>query len=161
MRLQRLVVTTCFLAFALIGEAVAFVISAESSCRGPDVYSYHFSETAILPDYNVKVSETAMLPDLTINLVSSPRLADLILVDADLLGTVDPDMRMCSSASALSGVVIKVTDSALLPDIAVKLSETAYLSDYSLFVRSEQLSNEQAAALFAVIWEKNRRANEK
>lgn len=130
----------------------AFIISSESHCYGNGAYSYNFSETASFPDYTVKVSETASFPDITLKIVSDPRQADLILVD----NFTKSNMKVCKQSNSIGVKTIKVSDSASFPDITVKLSETSPFPDYRLFIRSENVTKEEAAALFAVILKESR-----
>jgi hypothetical protein len=141
----------------LAAPAHAFVIAVETSCYSSEAHTYHFSDTAIVPDFDVKVSKAEIFPDLTIKLVSSPQLADLVVVDSSSYLGETPNMRICISASSISGTVIKVTSNAIFPDITVELSESPVLHDYTLYVDSDRVSAEQAAALFAVIWKRNRK----
>jgi|SRR5690554_655829 len=139
--------------FALSSNAfAAFIISTNSSCYGNDVYTYHFSSTAFSPDYTVKVSSTAFSPDLTIKIVDDPKKANLILVD----DYKDGDMQMCKKSTSYGAKTIKVSSTAFSPDITVKLTDYSYSVDYTIFVASERMTVEEAAALFAVIWQSNR-----
>lgn len=131
-----------------------FIISAEGSCFGGNTYSYNFTRS-ITADFTVKVSRSAVAPDLRMRLVSSPRDANLILVD-DFDGA---DMKVCKSRS-LTDTSIRVSPSAVVADISVALSRSVVIPDYHIFIDSERLSDEEAAALFAVIWEANRQGNE-
>ena len=138
--------------FLANSASAAFVISSEQSCYGADTYSYYISETALLSDYTVKVSSTASLPDITMVLVSDPRQADLIFIDSYSRS----DMKVCKSASSMGNKSIKVSETALLPDITVKLSVTAVLPDYRIFIESKVFTKAEAAALFAVILKANK-----
>lgn len=157
MRTRRTLMMGLAAALAMSGPLLAFSVSVEGSCGAVDVYSYRFSDS-MFPDFEVKVSDSEMFPDLTIKLVPSPRLADLVVVDADREAGINPDIRVCRSSSEFSGVSIKVTSSSMFPDINVKLSRTAPIPDHTLYVESDRLSPSEAAALFAVIWAKNRAA---
>ena len=142
-----------FMVFTSSNNAfAAFVISTNSSCYGNDIYTYHFSSTAYSPDYTVKVSSTAYSPDLTIKIVDDPKKANLILVD----DYKDGDMQMCKKSTSYGAKTIKVSSTAYSPDITIKLTEYSYSVDYTIFVASERMTVEEAAALFAVIWQSNR-----
>lgn len=131
----------------------ALIVSNESNCYGNDIYAYHFSKTSLLPDYTVNVSETVLLPDFTLKIVSDPRQANLILVD----GFAKGNMKVCKVGSSIGVKSIKVSNTALSPDITVKLSETALLPDYTIFILSEFFTKEEAAALFAIILKESRK----
>ncbi|MEH0691069.1 hypothetical protein H4F17_18740 [Vibrio cholerae] len=138
------------LTLALSNNAfAAFIISTNSRCYGKDVYTYHFSSTAFSPDYTVKVSSTAFSPDLTIKIVADPKKANLILVD----DYKDGDMQICKKSTSFGAKTIKVSSTAFSPDITVKLTDYSFSVDYTIFVASERMTVEEAAALFAVIWQ--------
>lgn len=129
-----------------------FIISGENNCFGSDTYKYYFSETAIIADFTVKVRKDALLPDITMKLVNDPKQADLIFVD----GFSQANMKVCKISIPVGVKSIKLSDTALLPDITVRLSETAILADYKIFILSAVFTKEEAAALFAVIWKSSR-----
>jgi hypothetical protein len=142
-----------FLTLALSDNAfAAFIVSTNKSCYGNNIYSYHFSSTAFSPDYTVKVSSTAFSPDLTIKIVDDPKKANLFLVD----DYKDGDMQVCKKSTSYGVKTIKVSSTAFSPDITIKLTESSYSADYTIFVASERMTVEEAAALFAVIWQANR-----
>ena len=141
------------LTLALSNNAfAAFIISTNGSCYGNDVYTYHFSSTAFSPDYTVKVSSTAFSPDLTIKIVDDPKKANLILVDE----FKDGDMQICKKSTSFGAKTIKVSSTAFSPDITIKLSDYSFSVDYTIYVASERMTVEEAAALFAVVWQANR-----
>lgn len=140
--------------FLISPVSAAFIISGETACFSRDTYAYHFSESAIISDYTVKITSTAIFPDITMQLVNDPKQADLIFVDEFRKS----GMKVCKGSSLAIGVkTIKISETAIVPDITVKLSVTPLLSDYKIFVQSRIFTKEEAAALFAVIWKANRR----
>jgi hypothetical protein len=106
-----------------------------------------------MPDFTIKVSPYAFMPDITMGIVNSPKEANLILVD-DLS---QANMRVCKEQSSFGSKTIMVSDTAFMPDITVQLLTHAVMADYKIFIASERFTNEEAAALFALIWEANRR----
>lgn len=142
-----------FISIICSNTSAAFIISNNSSCTGIDTYQYSFTRSSVKPDYTVKVVKAAVMPDLTIKLVDDPRQADLVLVDS----FENADMKICKVNSFSSGIkTIMVTEFSVMPDVTVLLSETTVLQNYKLFVRSSEISREEAAALFAVIWKANK-----
>lgn len=133
--------------------SAAFIVSGEQSCFGQNTYAYHFSESAIISDYTVKVNSTALISDITMQLVTDPKQADLILVD----GFTEGNMKVCKKSSSIGMKTIKVSNSDVSPDITVKLSETSLFPDYKIFILSETFTKEEAAALFAVILKESRK----
>jgi hypothetical protein len=139
---------------AIINPAFAeFIISGESNCYGNGTYSYYFSETAIVPDYKVKISENSLLPDITVKIVSDPKQADLIFVDEFKRS----NMKVCKSSSSIDAKRIKVSSTTLFPDVTVNISEKSPYPAYKIFILSETFTNEEVVALFAVIWKENRK----
>jgi hypothetical protein len=146
--MKFITITLTFLALLCNQNANAFTISSADGVQAADVYEYYFSETAIVPDYTVKVSETTIVPDLTLQIVHDPEHADLIFVDK----YAKADMFVKKAISAIGVKTIKVSETAIVPDISVKLSETAVIPDFTIYVLSSRFTKEEAAALFAVIW---------
>lgn len=130
----------------------AFTIGIQSNCIGSNVYSYHFSDTALPVDYTVRVSESELLPDITMQIVTDPVEADLIL--SDDLSQVD--MAACISQVPHGTKAIKLSNLQFGTDINIKLTTYAYSPDYKIFVRSKMVTKEQAAALLAIILKSNR-----
>jgi len=150
------------LIFSVTADA-QFVVSAESSCpsnlfsSGDTVYEYIFSRSALSPDFDVKVSSFSFQPDFTMKIVDDPSDADLIFVDEEI-GKKFADMLVCKRSYSLDSKLteIKVSRSSLSPDIEIVLTRSTLSYDYKIFIQSEYFSDEEAAALFPVIWESNR-----
>ena len=139
----------------------AFVISAVEEPSGfsygsETIYHYKFDKTSSFPDYTVKVSENVSYPDVTIALIGDPSEANLILAD-DLNSS---DMKVCKTESTFTTVeikTIKVDSTASFPDLSVKLiTDSSKTADYKMLVQSDRFTRQEAAALFAVIWEANK-----
>jgi len=152
--LLRCLAILLFAASALFSNPAlaAFVISAQADCLGKNIDAYRFSSSVANADFSVQVGQSTALPDITLKLVSDPDQADLILADH----LDDSDMAVCKSISAMEVKTILITDAAFRPDVKVALAEAPFLPDYTIFVQSESFTNEEAAALFAVIWKVNR-----
>ena len=140
----------------------AFVISAEDNCprfqssSGQTVYSYNFTSSSYSADYKVSVSSSSFNPDLKIKIVTNPAQANLGLAD----NLPEADMKVCKTKSNRIGsediTVIQVSSTSYSADIKIQLSETIYNPDYSIYVDSNNFETEEAAALFAVIWQSSR-----
>ena len=124
-------------------------IRASSSCLG--AYSYNFNASATFPDVSVKVGSSILMPDVTIKLVDSRFSADIVVTDQGY----SADMIVCKGG-AYSGKTIKVSNSALMPDISVRVSKSALMPDYRLYYDSDIFTLEEAAALAPAIWFLNR-----
>jgi fructose-specific component phosphotransferase system IIB-like protein len=113
--------------------------SARSVCVSIDAVTYRLSDTR--PDYTVRIDPDAPAPDVRVHLAATPDEADFVLVDD---GAVPP----CRARAGATKTVTVSTD-APAPDLVVGLA-TAEAADYRVYVRSDRLSGEAAAALFAV-----------
>jgi hypothetical protein len=98
-------------------------------------------------DYTVRVDNAAANPSVRLQLVDDPAAADFVMVD-------DGDAtQSCSGAASLK--TVHVDPAVLTPDLTVALSRAD--ADYKVYVRSTSFSEQDAAALFAVIWQNTRR----
>jgi hypothetical protein len=89
----------------------------------------------------VRIDPNEAAPDIKVHLASAPDEADFVLVDD---GETPPACHAGASAKT-----VRVTADAPRPDLVVGLV-AAGAADYRVYVRSERLSPEAAAALFAV-----------
>lgn len=94
-------------------------------------------------DYTVRIDNTAANPSLRMQLVDDPAAADFVLVD-------DGDAaNACEATTAIN--TIRIDPAAAQPDITVALSRAP--ADHKIYIRTANYSEEDAAALFAVIWQ--------
>jgi hypothetical protein len=92
----------------------------------------------------IRIDNAAIKPSLRMQLVDNPAQADFVLIDdTDNAGT-------CDSASKIES--IRLDPAAARPDLTVTLSRQP--ADYKIFVQSAHFTDEDAAALFAVMWYK-------
>jgi hypothetical protein len=92
----------------------------------------------------IRIDNAAATPSLRMQLVDNPAQADFVLVDdADTVGT-------CKGAASIER--IRLDPAAARPELTVALSRAP--ADYKIFVHSAYYSDEDAAALFAVMWHK-------
>lgn len=95
----------------------------------------------------VRIDNAAANPNLRLQLVDDPAAADFVLVD-------DGDAAdACQAATAIKS--IRIDPTAANADLTVTLSRTA--ADYKIYVRSANYTEQDAAALFAVIWQSSRK----
>ena len=91
----------------------------------------------------VRIDNAAASPNLRLQLVDDPAAADFVLVD-------DGDAAdACKAATAIKS--IRIDPTAANADLTVTLSRTA--ADYKIYVHSANFTEQDAAALFAVIWQ--------
>ncbi len=101
-------------------------------------------------DYTVRIDNAAARPNLRMQLVDDLAAADFVMVD-------DGDVtQACTAASSLK--TVRIDPAAQQPDLTVALSRSD--ADYKVFVRSANFSEQDAAALFAVIWQNARRTGD-
>lgn len=99
-------------------------------------------------NFTVRIDNAAARPDLRIQVVDDAATADFVLVD-------DSDAaEACQAAGAVKS--IRIDPAAAKADLTVTLSRAA--ADTKIYVRSVNYSEQDAAALFAVIWQDARKA---
>jgi hypothetical protein len=94
-------------------------------------------------NYTVRVDGDTAHADLHIQIVDDPASADFDLVD-------DGDADACRDVGTIRS--IRVDPTAAKPDMTVALSNRATEGGYKIYVRSASFSEQDTAALFAVIW---------
>ena len=121
--------------------------SPAKPCFAAGNAAYELSSSAAA-DYIVRIDNAAAKPSLRLQLVDDPAAADFVMVD-------DGDAtQACSGAASLK--TVRVDAAAEQPDLTVTLSRAD--ADTKIYVRSASFSEQDAAALFAVIWQNTRRA---
>lgn len=98
-------------------------------------------------DVTVRIDNAAANPDLRVQLIDGAAAADFVLVD-------DGDSaNVCAGATAIRN--IRLDPQARHPDITVALSTAP--AAYKIYVHSADFSPQDAAAMFAAIWQNGRR----
>jgi hypothetical protein len=122
--------------------AGSFLASGDKPCFIAGAAGYRISESAAA-DVTVRIDNTAARPNLRMQLVDDSAAADFVLVD-------DGDaVNACTGAAAIKS--IRLDPGALHADLTVSLSRAP--ADYKIYVRSASFSQQDAAALFAAIWQ--------
>ncbi len=98
------------------------------------------------------VSEYEVEPDLAIRLVSYPAQADFVLADE----LDSPDYVVCRSSTRYRATTLFVAKFVQQPDVVIMLNSRDRHADYTMYVDSGTYSADQAAALFALVLERNR-----
>jgi hypothetical protein len=97
-------------------------------------------------DYTVRIDNSAQAPSLRMQIVKDPDAADFVLIDD---GDAD---EACGANTAVS---IRLDPQAAKPDLTIALSQTD--AQYKIYVQSAHYTEQDAAALFAVIWQSTRK----
>lgn len=143
-------------AVSMTPKADAFVVNVRDcpvvqSTSNP-VYEFDFNKFAAVPDVTVLVAPSVYEADLSIGVTTDPKQANLLLAD----DFNQADIAICRSRSWMSSgtdiTSIKVDRFAMRADIKVELTTSTVGKDYVLFNASEDFSDEEAAAFFAVLW---------
>lgn len=147
--------------FVLLGaaQASAFVVDVRdcqpfSLSTGPTVYEFDFDHFAILPDITVQVTTSSYNDDITIAITNDPRQANLII--ADRLPQADISICRIQRGTAFTRMqdvtTVKVERFAISPDVRIGTTSNTHGADYILFNGSEEFTDAEAAAFFAVLW---------
>jgi hypothetical protein len=96
-------------------------------------------------DYIVRVDDVAEHPSLRLQIVDDPAAADFVLVD--------DGVAACPTSTKVTS--IRIDPTAALPDVTVALTHMP--ADKKIYVKSARFSEQDAAALFAVIGRSERR----
>ena len=137
---------------AVPAAAHALLLPTTNPCFTSGTATYRISAAAQAPDYRVRIDNAAAHPDLRVGLVDQPEIADFVLVD-DL-----DDVQGNACAASTPPKTIRVDAGEMLPDLTVSLGATDVATDFKLYVRSARFSQEDAAALFGVMWRSRSRS---
>ena len=121
--------------------AGSFFAPSDKPCFVAGAAGYRISDSASA-NFTVRIDNAAAKPDLRMQLVDDPAAADFVLVDDGDTATPAPARRRQS---------IRIDPAAANADLTVALSRAP--ADYKIYVRSASFSQQDAAALFAVIWQ--------
>jgi hypothetical protein len=128
--------------------AGSFFSAAPQPCFMSGAAAYRLSG-GVNANYTIRIDNNAASPDLRLQLVDEPDAADFVLVD-DGEGADD-----CRDAAAAKTIRIETAAAGAggKTDMTVALSKQATIADHKIYVRSARFSEQDAAALFAVIWQ--------
>ena len=137
-RIAALIVLIVAISAATAGS---FFPPSDQPCFIDGASGYRITDSASA-NVTVRVDNTAAKPDLRMQLVDDAAVADFVLVD-------DADtVNACTGAAAIRS--IRLDPAAAKADLTVALSRAP--ADHKIYVRSASFSQQDAAALFAVIW---------
>jgi hypothetical protein len=123
--------------------AHTYFAAAQVPCFSTGTAAYRVSSTTPAPDYRVRIDSHIQRADLRVQMVDTPDKADFVLID-DVSG----------GSGSVCGPLVKtigLISGARPVDMTVGLAQDAAGADYKLYVRSARFSQNDAAALFAVI----------
>jgi hypothetical protein len=118
-------------------------VSARAVCLSIGDTTYRVASAGARADYTVRIDPNAPAPDVRINHATAPDEADFVLVDEG------PTPANCAARGGPSMKTVRISTDADAPDLVVGLAAAAG-ADYRIYVRSERITPEAAAALFAV-----------
>ena len=128
-------------AAAVPAIARSFVTAPPEACFAAGGAFYRMLDAPARADHAVRIERTARTADIRIALAENAASADFVLVD-DGEAPCPAGMRVRTIWADVS------TES---PDLVVGVTTAPDEADYRIFVRSDRLSGEAAAALFAVM----------
>lgn len=146
MRRTQIILLVALAAAIPAATAGSFFSPSSKPCFIAGTSGYLIS-TDTSANYTVRVDNTAPHPGLRMQLVDTPANADFVLVDDGEAANA------CTGAASIKS--IRVDDQARKPDMTVALSRQP--ADYKIYVRSAHYSAEDAAALFAAMWQDARK----
>jgi hypothetical protein len=121
--------------------AGSFNTSNDAPCFVAGNIGYRMSDNASA-NVTVRIDNAAAKPDLRVQLIDDATAADFVLLDDGVAAGA------CPGGTAIQSVRLDPT--AANPDLTVALSRAP--AAYKIYVRSAGFSQQDAAALFAVIW---------
>ncbi|MEP7030114.1 MAG: hypothetical protein ABI830_04195 [Pseudolabrys sp.] len=120
----------------------------EKPCFNTGATGYQLSTAkTATADTTVRIDNAAANPSLRLQIVDDPAAADFVLVDDGDTGDA------CGAGSIVN---VHIDPAADHPDLTVVLSRAP--ADTKIYVRSAHYSEQDAAALFAVIWKNARKS---
>ncbi|MSO66340.1 MAG: hypothetical protein EXR03_05115 [Pseudolabrys sp.] len=122
--------------------ASSFFASSANPCFIAGHAGYRISGNASA-NYTVRIDNMAPSPNLRLQIVDDPAAANFVLLDDGDEGAT------CKGAAAIN--IIRIDPVAPKPDLIVALSRST--ADTKIYVRSAHYTEQDAAALFAVIWQ--------
>lgn len=132
---------------ALLALAVAvpvagshFLAGARKPCFIAGDIGYQLSDGKA--DFTIRIDNAAADPDLRLQLASNAATADFVLIDDSA------SAGACSDAKVIRS--FRLDPQASHPDLTVALSHEP--AAHKIYVQSAAFSQQDAAALFAVIW---------
>ncbi len=145
-------------------QASAFVVDVRhcqpfASSMGPTVYEFDFDRYALQPDVTVQVTRSSFNDDITIAITNDPRQANLLMADE----VSQADISICKIRRGTANlrthevITVKVERFSVYPDIRIGMTTNTRKADYILYNGSEEFTDAEAAAFFAVLWKRGQK----
>jgi hypothetical protein len=120
-----------------------FPAASQDLCVTAGPMTYRLSQSTESPDVRVRIDNAATRPDLRVRLVDRAEMADLALVD-------DAD-RPAGHTCAVMGEIRTARIVTGASDLTITVSREPHDADFALYVNSTHISDQDAAALFALM----------
>jgi hypothetical protein len=133
---------------AAAAGAGSYFAKPDRPCFAAGPTGYRLTDDA-KADFVIRVDSASAKPDLVLQTVDDPAIADFVLAD----GTESPDS--CDSVGAIR--TIRIDPLAADPDLTIALAPRREHGTFKIYVRSAEFSEQDAAALFAVMWNATRK----
>jgi hypothetical protein len=133
---------------AAAAAAGSYFSRAEGTCFAAGATGYRLTAKGAA-DFTIKVDDDALAPDLTLQLVNDPNTADFVLADGIA------DVSNCDHVAAIR--TIRVDPLAREPDLTIALAPKGGRGLFKIYSRSAEFTEQDAAALFAVMWNATRK----
>jgi hypothetical protein len=148
-RSQILLVLLALMAAVPTALAGRWYLSAsEAACFSAGATGYRLTGSSTA-DYTIRIDNAAAQPDLALQLVDDPGVADFVLAD----GGENPST--CTDVRAIR--TIRIDPMAREADLIIALNTLEGSGRYKIYAHSADLTAQQAAALYAVIWNAGRK----
>src|SRR5262249_28090 len=144
--MERLPKILLLLPIAAIPAVAAppFFAAAPRLCITAGPVTYQLSAAAAAPNYRVRIDNRAPRPDLRVAVIDRVETADFAFAD-----DVAADWSACRTAGPLR--TIKVVGANDPADLTISPGRAAENADFTVFVHSTRVRQEDAAALFALM----------
>jgi hypothetical protein len=126
--------------------AMSAFAAPEGPCFSSGAATYRILPKNAAADYRIRIAEAGTQADVTMNIAQGPDSADFVMLDESDRG------NSCANSGDVATIALGAKDAA---DLTIALTDDAD-ADYKIFVRSDNFSQREAAALFAVMLRHNR-----
>ena len=141
----RKTVILLLLAAAVPATAETYRLStgpAANVCLPIGAATYRVASGAARADYTVRIDPNAAAPDVRVHFAATADEADFVFVD-------DGEISPCHAGRTAPLKTVRISTTAADADLVIGLAPAA-TADYRVYVHSQHLSPEAAAALYAV-----------
>jgi len=145
-----------FIALLLLAAAIpaaaagagSYFSRAEGTCFAAGTTGYRLT-SSLNADVTIRIDDAAAAPDLTLQLVNDPNTADFVLADGIADGS------NCDHVAAIR--TIRLDPLAREPDLTITLAPRGERGLFKIYSHSTEFTEQDTAALFAVMWNATRK----